>query len=520
MSQITKFMEIPFPQLANQEYITITRIDNNDRVAEKHFNNIDDAVTYALGKDKAYWNTYYSVTSTDGLGRATENLKTRSCICLDFDKKELGDDFNHIDILHKFKSIRCFYHAIIDSGHGLHVYIAIEPTSDLEAVEEVTKCLAILTGADSKATLKTQLMRMPNTVNIKEAGTKNHKQVKIVYLASDDKIKRLPISHFQYNYVTERTKNTNISYVIRNDHTPNCVVDILRSGSTVGNRNAHLQTIVVALKRQGKSLAEVRAVVSEWLNNTEAMDGLEYQVEYMYNHLYNGTLGCKDCPHKGECYTVEDDFIDDSPKFKIPNRDLKTITNSRSTRKGVKKLMNGNMLVVYGVLANHTKGLYRDELIQELTYKGGNGEPEGKCCFSDKTLKQTIEQLKDNGFIEETKINRRSFYKLKSNRVKDNLKVKVSFAAVYECIKGRITPTELELFCYLKYLNHVKPKKRGDIPRAITVTQEQLARDLRVDRTVVTKMIQKLLDEKYISINYRAKSTNNNFMYNSYLLNY
>ena len=184
--------------------------------------------------------------------------------------------------------------------------------------------------------------------------------------------------------------------------------------------------------------------------------------------------------------------------------------------------MNGNMLVVYGVLANHTNGLYRDELIQELTYKGDNrGTVDNpKCCFSDKTLKQTIDQWEDKGFVEISKVGRRSFYKLKSNRVRDDLKVKISFAAVYECIKGRITPTELELYCYLKYLNHVKPKVSGDIPRAITVTQEQLARDLRVDRTVVTKMIQNLLEQKYISINYRAKSANNNFMYNSYVLNY
>ena len=521
MSQIDRFMGLAFPNLVN-EYITITRIDNNNRVDEKHFDNIDDAVTYALRKDKAYWNTYYSVTSTDGTGRATDNLKTRSCIVLDFDKKQLGDNFNHIDILHKFKSIRCYYHCIVDSGHGYHVYIFIEPTTDLEAVEQVTKCLAVATGADSKATLKTQLMRVPGTVNIKEAGTKNHKQVKIVYLADDDTVKRLPIDHYQYNYVTERNRQTNIEYVMRDDHTPQCVRDIIITGSNTGDRNADLQTIVVALKRQGKTLAEVRAVIDEWLANTEAMSDLDYQVEYMYNNLYNGTLNCRECPHKGDCYTVEDDFVNDSPKFKIPNRDLKTITNSRSTRKGVKKVMNGNMLVVYGVLANHTKGLYRDELIQELTYKGDNKEAvdNAKCCFSDKTLKQTIEQLKDNGFIEETKINRRSFYKLKSNRVKDDLKVKISFGAVYECIKGRITPTELELYCYMKYLNHIKPKKRGDIPRAITVTQEQLAHDLGVDRTVITKMIQKLLNEKYISINYIAKSANNNFMYNSYLLNY
>ena len=52
------------------------------------------------------------------------------------------------------------------------------------------------------------------------------------------------------------------------------------------------------------------------------------------------------------------------------------------------------------------------------------------------------------------------------------------------------------------------------------VNQEDLARDLGVDRVRITQMIQNLLDEKLLSIDYRAKSRNTSFMYNVYLLNY
>ena len=512
-------MELVYPSLEDDEYINITRINDN-RVSSEYFKSTSEAAKYALKADKHYYNTYYSLATTDGLGRATSNLKTRSCLVFDFDKSALGEDFTHKTILKLFNSIRLYYHAIIDSGNGYHVYIFIQGTADLEAVEAVQKAVAVRLNADLKATLRTQLMRVPGTINIKHGDSKH---VNIIHLADDEHIKRLPIEHYVYNYVTERykTDNTNVSWVMRDKFTPSCVRSILEAGSKVGSRNADLQTLVVALKRQGKSLAEIRAIISEWLENTQEFQDLEYQIKYMYENLYNGTLNCRECPHRGECYVREDDYIDNNPKFKVPQRDLKTITNSRSIRRGV-KFMNGSMLIVYGVLANHANGLYRDELIQELTYKGDDrGTVDNpKCCFSDKTLKQTIDQLEDKGFVEISKVGRRSFYKLKSNRVRDDLKVKISFAAVYECIKGRITPTELELYCYLKYLNHIKPKVRGDIPRAITVTQEQLARDLRVDRTVVTKMIQKLLEQKYISINYRAKSANNSFMYNSYVLNY
>lgn len=521
MNKAKQFMEYVFPNLAN-EYITITRIDNGGVVQERHFTSIDDAIRFTNRADKCYYNTYYSVTTTDGEGRATDNLKTRSCIVLDFDKAQLGDDFSHIDILHKFKSIRCFYHCIVDSGHGWHVYIFIEPTTDLEAVEQVTKCLATLTGADPKATLKTQLMRVPDTVNIKEAGTKNHKNVKIVWLAPDDKVKRLSISHYQHEYVTERTKRTNIEYVMRDDHTPKCAANILENGSTVGDRNSDLQTIVVALKRQGKSLAEIRAVVAEWLANTEAMNDLEYQVEYMYNNLYNGVLNCRECPHKAECYVVDtivnNEAIADFPVLNIPNRDIVKVKNGRTKGRG--KYMNANMLVIYTILLRHNKGLFRDELVEELTYKSDRKGLEPTCLFSKNIITKVLAELNNNGFVEVFKVGRKSFYKLKSNRVAEDMKFRVSYASTYECIKGSITPEELQLYCYMKYLNKVTPKAKGQDPYSLRVNQDTLARDLGVTRERITQMIGNLLDEKLLTIYRRDVSRDNGYKFNTYLLNY
>ena len=512
-------MQLVFPNLTENECITIVKLNDIDAPREVHFDNIDDAITYSLRSDKAYWNTYYSVTSTDGAGRKADNLKTRSCICLDFDKSQLGDNFNHIDIMHKFKSIRCFYHAIIDSGHGYHVYIYIEPTTNLEAVEEVTKCLATLTGADSKATLKTQLMRVPGTVNIKEA--ENHKKVKIVHLADDEHIKRLPISYYQYNYVTEKTKRTNISYVMRDDRTPNCVTNILTNGSTIGNRNGDLQTIVVALKRQGKTLAEVKAIVAEWLANTETMKDLEYQVQYMYDNLYNGTLNCRDCPHKSECYAVDtivdNEAIKDFPVLDVPDRDITKVKNSRSKGRG--KYMTADMLVIYTVLLRHKDGLFRAELVEELTYKSDNKGIEPRCLFSKNTITKVLSELETQGFVEATKVDRKIFYKLKPNRVAENMKFKVSYASTYECIKGNITPEELQLYCYMKYLCKVTPKAKGQDPYSLRIDQEALARDLGTTRERVTQMVGNLLDEKLLSIYYRGTSRGGN-KFNTYLLNY
>ena len=520
MEKLNKFMKNVFPTLEPGEHISIVRINDN-KTEEIRCKNIDEAVSFCNRKDKYFYNSYFSLATTDGGGRRTENLKSRSCLCWDFDKKTLGADFNVKDILHLFKSIRLYYHAIIDSGHGYHVYVFIEPTTNLETIESVQRAVAVRLGADVKATLKTQLMRLPGTVNIKHG---DKLPVKIVYLAEDEKTKRLPISHYQRNYVTERykTNNTNISWVMRDNFTPKCVKDILERGSEVGNRNTDLQIIVVALKRMGKSEAEIRAVVSEWLENTEKMDDLDYQLHYMYKNLYNGILNCKDCPYRSECYVVENIGENVTPEgypiLAIPNRDVKLIANSRRKRKGV-KFMNGNMIVIYTVLMNHRKGLYRNELVEELSYRERDDD-KLKCCFSDNTITKTLNELHVNGFIDITTEGRRKFIKLKSNRVSEDLKIRISYASTYECIKGDITPTELELYCYMKYLNKITPRKRGEAENALTVTQEELARDLGVDQSRVAQMISNLLGRKLLSINYRGRNRSGTYMYNSYLLNY
>ena len=513
-------MKNVFPALEEGEYISITRIKSDGTVNDVSCETVEEAVSFCNRKDKYFYNSYFSLGTTDGLGRATSNLRTRSCLCWDFDKKTLGQGFNVKDILHLFKSIRLYYHAIIDTGHGYHVYVFIEPTTDLEAVEAVQKAIAIRLGADIKAILKTQLMRLPGTLNIKDE--KNKLPVKIVYLADDDHIKRLPISHYTYNYVTTRYTRTNIEYVMRDDKTPQCVRDILETGSPVGQRNEDLQTIIVALKRQHKTLAEIRAVISEWLENTEELERLDYMIDYIYENVYNGTLNCKECSHRSECY-VRDTVVKplDYPVLKIPDRDLVKIKNSRIKKKGKKcmKYLNGNMLIIYSILLRHNKGLFKDELTEELTYKNPEKGIEAKCCMSDKTIRNTLKELEENGFIVVTTIDRKKFYKAKPNYVKDDMKTEISYLAALQCIKGCISTQELELYCYIKYLNKMAPKKKGQDPYSIYINQEGLANVLGIEQSRVSQMIKNLINEKLMSIDYRSKSSNNNFMYNVYLLN-
>ena len=182
--------------------------------------------------------------------------------------------------------------------------------------------------------------------------------------------------------------------------------------------------------------------------------------------------------------------------------------------------MNGNMIVIYTILLRYKRAMSKEEIVDNLTYKSERKGIEPVCCFSDKTIRTTLKELEDNGFIETFTADRKKYYILKTNRVKEELKIKISYASTYECIKGNITTRELELYCYMKYLANTQPLKKGQPTGILSVTQEELAKEIGLPRDKVNKMIRNLKDEKMVLIYDKKKSKNNNFMYNTYLLNY
>ena len=177
--------------------------------------------------------------------------------------------------------------------------------------------------------------------------------------------------------------------------------------------------------------------------------------------------------------------------------------------------MEGNDLLVYGILKNHSDGLYRAEIEKELTYKG-------KVCLSNKTLTKALNNLEDNGFITVDILERKKFYKVKDIRSKVELTYNISYAATYECVKGNISTEELRLYNYMRYLHN---KQQREDTRALKgnlfqINQTDLAKDMGVTQGRISVMINNLLDEKLLSIWYRQPSQNNGFDFYIYRLNY
>ena len=157
---------------ANDEYIRVFQKDKDNNMREKYFNNVDDLINYAYSKNKYYKDSYFELNTTDGQGGTTDNLKTAYCIGFDFDLKDQEEGFDSKDILNIFMQNKIHYNCLVDSGHGFHVYICIQPTQNIELVNKVQTILAKKLGADINACKLTQLLRVPYSYNHKDEKAK------------------------------------------------------------------------------------------------------------------------------------------------------------------------------------------------------------------------------------------------------------------------------------------------------------------------------------------------------------
>ena len=494
--------------------VTLLDFDKKDFSKVEFFNNIDDIVSYVTNKNSSFMNTYFTLSTTNGFGGTLSNLQNRYFIGFDFDKK----DYNSLtlaDIVNKFNELKLYYHALVDSGNGYHAYICINKTNDHKLVEEVTKTIAQKLGADLNACKTTQILRVPLTYNIKD----KKKQVRIIKLYDKETIKRYDIDKLAKRFCRDvkNTTDTNIKYALNSNIKP-CVAYVLEHGSKEGCNNYDLQRIVVDLRNKNKTLAQVKSICVEWNNKNEKSwsdNELNYQVEYMYNNLTYVKFDCTECDKKDSCNSViETDFnySENDKLIMVSETTMKSL--KKANRKGA-KTMEGNDLVIYSILKLHNKGLYRDELVKELTYKK-------KCRFSEPTITKALKNLTDNGFIEVEQVGKNKMYKLINTRNKVELTYNISFGATFECVKGNISTDELRLYNYMRYLQH---KEQRENPKALKgnlfqMTQRDIAKDFGTTQGRISQMINNLLEEKLISIWYRQTSNNNGFDYYVYTLNY
>lgn len=520
MSKLNMFLtELYKPLLVDQNlqegnYIKLEKYTTEGLKVQEYHKNINDLINSAKN-NSLYYNTFYSLATNNGISKSNKDSIYKTCLAWDFDKKDY-ESLTIKDLLHKFREIGLYYNAIVDSGHGYHVYKFIEPTKNIELVNKVSKHIATLVGADENFT--GQVLRVPTTHNIKDP--KEIKLVNIVFL--DTEIKRKSIETLAKKYIMACHENKNITYEMNKGQVPKCIETILTTGSQKGHRNDDLKKIVISLRNARKTLDQVKVLVKEWNSlNVPSMSlkELEYQVSYMYENLNSTELNCKDCKYSKECYaTVFSKFEHEQEELIQYSENM--CKKSKRNKKGVSK-MNGNQLLVIGILKTHFDGLTQEQLLEKLQYTNEKYKIEN-VAMSKPTLVKTLKELEENKYITYEMVNRKRVYTLVKERVKEESKFLINYGVVRECVKGFITPNELELYCFMRYLHNEQhrlglAKHNGNL---LQITQEELAVKMGIHRERVTVMINNLLKEEIISIWYRGKIENSPCWYNVYRLNY
>lgn len=282
--KVKKFLKLIYRDFDEEnEYIRI--FQNNERKQfnkTQYFNDIDGMVNYVTSNAKFDKNTYFELATTNGNSGQTDDLMYRYCLGFDFDKKELGEDFDHIDILNLFKENKLHYHCLIDSGNGYHAYICVNKTNNINMIKQVQTSLCEKLGADKNAIKDTQILRVPYTYNIKDED--KTKLVRIVAMDNRNEIVPYDIE-FLYNKNCKSicsTTEKNAKYIMNNTNIPTCINELIKNGTMVGDRYNTLGKIVVTLRQRNKSLKEIMSVCKSWAEKSDYNDNLEYRVTNIY----------------------------------------------------------------------------------------------------------------------------------------------------------------------------------------------------------------------------------------------
>ena len=122
-------------ELGKNEYYYVEYFNKETGIPfEKHYKTIYE-MSADIDRYRPYNNIFVSLATTNGVDRKKENLQSRGVLAFDFDKKDYPEGFNHKDVLRKFQKIGLYYHCMVSSGRGYHVYLMVEPTKDIDRLD-------------------------------------------------------------------------------------------------------------------------------------------------------------------------------------------------------------------------------------------------------------------------------------------------------------------------------------------------------------------------------------------------
>lgn len=478
--------------LEDDEYIRIVAIKaENDKITLTKFFKHKAEIEEFVKKYKYNYHIYVGLATTKGQAGEAKNMYKRKVLMLDFDKKDYPEYSDAADFSKHIKGRikTLFNHMIVDTGHGYHFYIATNRYKDNKRMASVNNELGEILGADLKATLITQIARLPTSINLKDKD--NQKVVTIVannLESAPDKFKPYNLLKIEKMIETAHYNKAFWEQVkpippaeFTSESCYYCIEAMLSEGVRQGERNFALGRITNYL-RDIKAYTEYNALktVQEWnlrCQPPKSPEIVEQDFKAYWNSKYK-LLGCN-VPDKKDQHII-DRFCDRSLCRTVEKADtnLKSeglMMDNNQLKNEMMRKLNGYHYMILSVLDFNSKGLSRKELVEKITNKATH-----KCCISRNTLTKYLGELIHIGYID--------FDEYSQRYIKNNIAnygagyTRYSYFATLCLINKLINKQE-----YLVYLCLVRNLQLNK-----NVTYDSIASDLLMDEGNISRYIQNL----------------------------
>lgn len=389
--------------LADNEYIRIFANNAKDVTITKNFyiKSVSE-IERILCKYKHTFNLYIGLSTTTGENGTQECMKYRRVLFLDLDKKDYKDLKDITDFTKHIKAVLpdLFYHCIVDSGNGYHVYYGIRRSRNNKRIAQINKGLAKLVEADCKATLPTQLARLPGSLNLKHDSSRPVNVV--INNFGSQKFKAYTLDQVERSIrFANKSKKEKLPEAIPSKEysfqsSYYCVEKMLSEGVIKGERNFCLGRITKYLQLiKGYTQTAALQRVLEWNRKCDPPKK-ESEIERDFERYWIGQyklLGCsikeptlqsilnKYC-NKFDCKSIVEDSNSgetEAIEFMMDNHLLKDEIFHK---------LRGNHYLMLSILEVSGKGLTFQHIEKEITNR-----KTGKCCLSKNTIRTALKDL-------------------------------------------------------------------------------------------------------------------------------
>lgn len=504
-----KFLKTLFKNLSG--FIEIREI-NDGKSTQKFFENVDDLMDYEPPADK---HIYFGVMTRSRKRGRIEDTKKTNALWFDFDDVASYAEIEYILNMRNLPEPSM----IVNSGHGYHLYYLLDKPAGAE-IKAVLDEFVKVTGADSNSSDLARIMRLPDTMNVKEDPVKCELMTTSKNIYNLNEIADLLGVEVKEPPKKGQIRPEKVAEVLGIDYEgiqslvdKPCVKSIL-DGVQRGERNWLLGRLTRYLK-DDLAISKMRAkkVVRVWNLKCDPPQN-ENEVLSSFNSYWNNDnlnlQGCKILDSKGDLILDKQQILNKycskgkcslSQSFEFRQLEGESVVKVNNRLLNKIKEVNAYSLIIYGILNVHEEGLTTKSAASIMG-------------IDKRTFKKHTNHLIKLGFADVRKgIRQRGtsdLYYLRQQGTFSLGRTSISYAAIRllnaELRQGYIRPAEIKVYMLLRYFEY--QSKTGEVYPATTTLAEKLG----TGRSRISKTIKRLEERDFIKID-REKRRSNTYIF-------